>query len=230
MTNNSTNNQKPDDKVLTTSLFKAMFLSAILLGFFGVIGTLSVSSVYNLTAPTIEKNIQQKLLKTLSSVIPDNSYDNDLLSSTIEIGPSQLLSSQNKTIVYQAKLNNDIVAIAFKTTAPDGYSGNISILIGVLTNGNISSVRVISHKETPGLGDKIDIQRSNWIHSFENTNLDIPDKKHWKVKKDGGYFDQFSGATITPRAVVKAVYKALVYVKKNKQLLFEVNNLETVKE
>jgi len=223
MTNITTDKKQSINQFSAKSVIKAMFLSALLLTCFGILGTFSVSSVYKVTSPLIEKNIQKKLLQMLGSVIPETIHDNNLLNSTIEVAPSSLLSSKDKTTIYQAKLNNKVTAIAFKTTAPDGYSGNISLLVGVLKSGQITAIRVISHKETPGLGDKVDVERSEWIHSFEKTSLDTPDKAHWKVKKDGGYFDQFTGATITPRAVVKASYKALIYVDQHKQLLFELN-------
>ena len=103
--------------------------------------------------------------------------------------------------------------------APDGYAGAIKLLVGIRANGTLAGVRVISHKETPGLGDGIETKRSNWILGFNDTSLDKPDLHGWQVKRDGGQFDQLTGATITPRAIVKAVHQSLVYFKHNKQTL-----------
>lgn len=215
-------------KNITKPLLTSMGLSALLLALFSLSGTLMVSLVHEATKTQIDANYQAKLLRTLNTVVPSSLYDNDLLSSTLEIKEDQLIGNKGLTTIYQARLNNKATAIAFQITAPDGYSGEIKILIGILANGKVSSVRVISHKETPGLGDKLEIKRSNWINSFNLTSLDSPSKDKWKVKKDGGDFDQFTGATITPRAVVKAVYKSLQYVKKHHQKLFAIKARESL--
>lgn len=113
------------------------------------------------------------------------------------------------------------------TTAPDGYNGNIRLLLGIDFNSTILGVRVISHKETPGLGDPIEIEKSNWILGFNQKSLQRPDNEGWAVKRDGGDFDQFTGATISPRAVVKAVHTALLYFDAHKQALFDQPSMVT---
>jgi len=205
---------------MSSNLIRNMLISAGLLGFFGALGTSMVLGIHQVTKEKIDANIKANLLKSLNTIIPAQSYNNDLLQSTIQIPVSSLLGNDNATTVYQAKRDNKPVAVAFDITAPDGYSGDINILIAIKANGDISGVRIISHKETPGLGDKIEATRSDWITKFSDKSLKDPDEKQWKVKKDGGVFDQFTGATITPRAIVKAVHNALLYFQDNRKLLF----------
>ncbi len=204
-----------------TDLIRNMLLSAALLGFFGLLGTTMVLSVNLLTKEQIEKNIKADLLNSLNTIIIPSSYNNNLLERKLSIKPAAILGKRNRpTTVYQAFMDDKPIAIAFDIIAPDGYSGKIKFLIGITLKGEISGVRVISHKETPGLGDKIEIKRSDWITSFNQKSLKNTSKKNWNVKKDGGEFDQFTGATITPRAIVKAVHKALQYYKMNQSKLY----------
>jgi H+/Na+-translocating ferredoxin:NAD+ oxidoreductase subunit G len=203
-----------------TNILRNMLISASLLGVFGLVGTAMVLSVNLLTKDQIEQNIRQSLLKSLNSIISADSYNNNLLATSIEIPANKLLGKQTTTTVYQAWMDKSPIAIAFDIIAPDGYSGKIKLLLAIKRNGELSAVRVISHKETPGLGDKIEIERSNWINSFNDKSLENTSEKQWKVKKDGGIFDQFSGATISPRAIVKAVNKALHYYHQNQQYLY----------
>ena len=122
--------------------------------------------------------------------------------------------------VYRARSEGRPVAAAMKLRANDGYNGRIDLLIGVYANGEVSGVRVLSHRETPGLGDGIDIARSDWILDFNGKSLRSPEPAGWTVERDGGVFDQFTGATITPRAVVHAVRRALEYFEENRETLF----------
>jgi electron transport complex protein RnfG len=131
-----------------------------------------------------------------------------------------LLGNKKNIDVYRAKKNNQVIAVIIESVAPDGYSGEIKTLVGVDHEDKILGVRVITHKETPGLGDYIEIDKSQWIKNFDLKSLDKVSEKQWAVKKDGGDFDYVSGATITPRAVIKSTYKCLLYVKENKKRLF----------
>jgi len=130
------------------------------------------------------------------------------------------LGTQEPVTVYRARKHGQPVALFATPVAPDGYSGPIQLLIGVRADGALAGVRVLSHKETPGLGDGIDEKRSPWILAFTGKSLSDPGPDGWKVKKDGGAFDQFTGATITPRAVVKATHKFLEYVQTHREQLF----------
>ncbi len=213
----------------SSKIIKAMLMSALLLGFFGAVGTAMVGAVYELTEEQIALNTKLKLLESLNTVIAKGSYDNDLLEDTVEVKENELLANKGNTTVYQAKKEGKVIAVAFNVTATEGYSGDINILIGILSNSEISAVRVIDHKETPGLGDKIEVERSDWIKSFNHTSLIKPIESLWKVKKDGGVFDQFTGATITPRAVVKGIHKALQYFKQNKNVLLAQHEMQDKK-
>lgn len=157
----------------------------------------------------------EDLKASLAQVIPDELYDNDLLQSTV-IVPGDGLPNAQEIVVYVARKQGSTKAAAFRLTAPDGYSGNIDMVIGIDRNGEILGVRVIAHTETPGLGDKIEIAKSDWILSFNGRSLENPTIEQWAVKKDGGEFDQFSGATITPRAIVNAVRRGLLFFDKHR--------------
>ena len=133
---------------------------------------------------------------------------------------SDLLGNKQPTIANRARINNEPAAVIIEAIAHDGYSGDIKLLIAIKADGSISGVRVLAHKETPGLGDYIEIARDAWIKQFDNQSLASKTATQWQVKKDGGTFDYMAGATITPRAVVKAVHKALQYYAENKNMLF----------
>lgn len=183
-------------------------------------GAALVGLTFSETRDDIKHNEELTLLRKLNNIIPADTYDNNLLLDTIVIKPNFLLSTKEDTLVYRARKNGKNVAAVFTSIAPNGYNGSIQLLVGVKTDGTLSGVRVVKHRETPGLGDVVDISRSNWILGFNNRSLSNPNEKDWKVKRDGGVFDQFTGATITPRAVVKAVHNALLYFDKNQTMLF----------
>ncbi len=204
----------------TSTLVRNMIISAALLAGFGGLGTTLVVSTFELTEEQIEASEKANLLKNLNNILPKESYNNDLLATRLVVPADSLLGSDKPVTVYQAWKDKTPVAVAFPIVAHDGYNGDIHLLIAINVSGRISGVRVISHKETPGLGDKIDINKSPWILEFNGKSINDPKQKLWRVKKDGGVFDQFTGATITPRAVVKAVYRALDYFNDHKQWLF----------
>jgi electron transport complex protein RnfG len=143
-------------------------------------------------------------------------YDNDLIGSQRLLPANDLLGTSQPSAVWIARKGGQISGLVLEAIAPDGYGGDIALLIGVSVAGDILGVRVTAHHETPGLGDYIDIAKSGWIRQFDGRSLTQPESKLWKVKKDGGAFDSVAGATITPRAVVKAVRSALEYVDKHR--------------
>ena len=204
----------------STIQIKNIFITASLLTLFAAIGAALVGVTFIQTEDDIEYNEKLTLLRKLNNIIPAESYDNDLLLDTIIIKPSRLLSTKEESLAYRARKNNQNVAVVFSSIAPSGYNGSIHLLVGVNVNGTLSGVRVVKHRETPGLGDVVSITHSNWILGFNDKSLSNPDAKGWKVKRDGGVFDQFTGATITPRAVVKAVHNALLYFDQNQNMLF----------
>lgn len=198
---------------------KAIKKNANILAVFAIVCTAIVGLVHTLTKDKIEQQKQQQLLDRLSQVIDPNSYNNEIINDCIIIAPTEVSNTKGQT-AYIATYNELPIAMAITATAPDGYNGNIDILVGIKINGLISGVRVLAHNETPGLGDKIELKRHNWITSFTNKKIAEEPDPRWNVAKDGGMFDQFTGATITPRAVVKAVHKTLIYFNENKESLF----------
>ncbi|BBP46078.1 electron transport complex subunit G [Thiosulfatimonas sediminis] len=213
--------QKP---MFNSELVKAMSSSAGKLSGFVVLCIILLLTVRGLTAPQIVAAEKQKLLDGFNQVLPASRYDNDPLQDQLHLkDPEQLalLGAKTWVTVYRARNAGQPAGAIFQTIAPNGYSGNIVILVGVFPNGEISGVRVLKHAETPGLGDKIELNKNPWILSFNGRTLDASNLSIWAVKKDGGEFDQFTGATITPRAVVGAVQKALQVVNQMGERLYE---------
>lgn len=193
------------------------------LGLFAIVATTLVAYTEQNTRQQIKENERQALLDAINTLIPHKQYDNAILQDTIALPKTEELGTEETTQVYRARKQNQPVAVVLTVVAPNGYSGRIKMLVGIYYDGTLAGVRVINHKETPGLGDKIDASRSNWIKQFEGLSLENPTSAKWKVKKDGGAFDQFTGATITPRAVVKAVKASLEYFKNHREALFAKN-------
>ncbi len=187
---------------------------------FALVFTSLMAYVFNITKTPIEKSEAAARMALFRQIVPEHMHDNDLLKDNITIAPNDLLGNRQPTIAHRARINNAPAAVILEAIAHDGYSGDIKLLIAIKFDGSISGVRVLTHKETPGLGDYIDIAKGNWIKLFNEESLTKTSDEKWKVKKDGGQFDYMAGATITPRAVVKAVHKALQYFEANKQALF----------
>ena len=199
---------------------RSILKSAAALGLVAVIGTSLLTGVDALTADRIAAQERRVILEQLGQIIP-REYDNSLLEDRIVFSDDDHFPKGQLVTAYRARLNKQPVAVVLKFNAVNGYNGNISLLAGINFDGTLRGVRVISHKETPGLGDAIEVEKSNWINSFEGKSLKRPEPALWTVKRDGGSFDQFTGATITPRAVVDAVRLALEYFETNRQFLFE---------
>lgn len=206
--------------IIANPLIRKMLVSAVVLGVFAIVGTAMVSFTFENTKEQIAENQKQATLKSLHQLVPPNKHDNDLFTDTLEVSNLKLLGSKYPVTLYRARKNKKPVAAILTAVAPDGYTGKITLLVAINYNGNLAGVRVIKHKETPGLGDAIEIEKSNWITQFDTKSLTNPTKKQWKVKRDGGQFDQLTGATITPRAIVKAVHKALLFYKQQRDKLF----------
>jgi len=186
--------------------------NSIILGLFAILTTGVVVATANLTKGKIAEEKQNALKRSLFEVMPQERLDNDLLHDAIELQADPMLGTAESKQAYVARLHNDPAGIIMQVVAPEGYGGSINLLVGISAAGDITGVRVIPpHFETPGLGDNIEVQKSDWIMSFNGKSLTNLDEKGWHVKKDGGSFDAFTGATITPRAVVGAVHNALLY-------------------
>lgn len=155
----------------------------------------------------------------LEAIIPKEQHDNVLLDDALAVSDTKLLQLKQSKTIHIARKDGKVTAFIIPTRAPSGYGGPIHSLVGVNIDGSIAGVRVIQHAETPGLGDKVEVKKSDWVFNFNGKSLSNPDRAKWGVKKDGGDFDQFTGATITPRAVVRSIVQALEYFEQNKSQL-----------
>lgn len=188
---------------------------AILLGGFTILATALLIGGDIVTREPIAQRRSEDMKASISQVVLPELYDNNLLKNRIR------LTYKDKPIyVYRGTRNRKVTALAYPVSEY-GYGGEIVLMMGVDTSGTILGVRVLSHSETPGLGDRIEVKKTNWIKSFNGLSFAKLARNLWGVKKDGGHFDQFSGATITPRAVVRAVKSGLDFFAKNKAKLIQ---------
>ena len=199
---------------------RTILTSGLLLAVFAVIGTGLVSFTFEGTKQRIADNERRALLANINQLLPAEHYDNAIYEDRIYVVDRDQLGTKDPVAIYRARKQGRPVAAILMPTAPDGYSGAIRLIVGINYDGELAGVRVLAHKETPGLGDAIEVERSDWVHGFRHRSLGNPEEGRWKVKKDGGVFDQFTGATITPRAVVKAVYHSLKYFEAHRDELF----------
>jgi electron transport complex protein RnfG len=211
---NNTSKSTVEKSALTIAISK----NTKVLALFAIACTLAVGLVNELTKDRIKAQEQQQLLRTLHSIIEPNRYDNDIANDCIMVSSPELGSDNVKT-AYIARKSGQVIAVAMTSTAPRGYNGNIDFIMAINIDGTVSGVRVLKHQETPGLGDKIEIRKTNWINSFSGQKILSDDDNRWAVIKDNGMFDQFTGATITPRALVNGVKDTLNYFNKNKTML-----------
>lgn len=200
--------------------------NAFLLAVVALICVAILGLVNQLTQPKIAEQRLANKLAILNDVLPQNTASASLLADCILVTNPPLLGRPTPQAVYRLRDGQDISAFVIETTAPDGYSGNIDLMVAVTPDGTVLGSRVLNHQETPGLGDKIERRRSAWIDSFSGQRVSSDYKAQWAVKKDGGQFDQFTGATITPRAVVSAVYNAGLLVLQQPELASRPANCE----
>jgi electron transport complex protein RnfG len=209
LTNMSNTNNNSETEL---TVMKSVIKNATGLAIFAFITAGVIALTQQTTSFKIANNIAEAQARAL--------YDN---FTTRQLGNIKLLGPlDGNSQIYFAKKQGKIHTLIFPTVAPDGYTTAIKMLIGINIDGSLSGVRIVDHKETPGLGDKIDVKKSDWVFSFEGKSLTSPTVDNWKVKKDGGEFDQFTGATITPRAVVNAVKNILLFYDENSEALFQL--------
>lgn len=206
---------------MITQKHRQIWLSGAFLWMFAVAGTTLVALTEFSSRDAIVENERQLLLRNLYALLPQEKLDNDIASDRLQIPASDLLGTDAETTAYRARLGGEPVAVIFNSIAPNGYNGRIHLLVGIYVDGSLAGVRVVKHAETPGLGDAIEIRKSPWIRSFDGKSLEQPDRRGWAVRRDGGQFDQFTGATITPRAVVAAVRNTLLYYRQHGNRIFE---------
>ncbi|MEM8571772.1 MAG: electron transport complex subunit RsxG [Pseudomonadota bacterium] len=198
------------------NLRKTSALHGVMLGLFALVTALVLSLVHDLTARPISERISEDLYATLAQVIPPTRHNNDLAADPFLLTDAK----EGEVLVYRARRDAAVTAVAFKMNSV-GYAGRIQVLLGVDRAGELLGVRVLSHRETPGLGDKIEVEKSDWILQFNGMSLGKPETSRWKVRKDGGEIDQFSGATITPRATVEAIRRGLEFFARNEAALLD---------
>ncbi len=207
------------DTNLTAS--RSVLRNSLILGVFAMVTVGLIAVTQQGTAERIADSQRRVQMAALTEILPDAQHDNDLLEDTFDIFDRDHLRHTAPTQAYRGRMDGEVVAVILPVVAPDGYSGRIDLLVGVRADGTLAGVRTLAHRETPGLGDKIELQKSRWVLNFDGKSLSMPAPEDWGVRKDGGDFDQFVGATITPRAVVQAVYRALLYFEENRADLLQ---------
>lgn len=185
--------------------------TAFILFAFALAGTALLATAYFATRDPIAAAEEKEKLKLILETLPAGLFDNDVVADRVVLPPAELLGTSEPSHVYRARLSGQVSALVFEAIAPDGYGGPIKLLVAVRMDGELAGVRVVSHRETPGLGDYIEAGKSDWIAVFTGLSLTNTRPHEWRVKKDGGRIPYVTGATITPRAVVKAVHRTLEY-------------------
>ena len=199
--------------------------TAAILFVFVVLFTGLLSAAYLWTKPAIEASAAEEKMKLVDEVLPRPEYDNALLSDTLTLPPTPQLGLDEPSTLYRARKGGKPAGLVFEAVAPDGYAGKIRLLIALRADGTVAGVRVTQHKETPGLGDYIEVRKDKnkarpWITQFADMSLAQVTDSEWKVKKDGGRIDFYAGATVTPRAVSKAVLKAVKWATAHRDQIF----------
>ena len=205
----------------------AISRAALFLGIFAALAAALIAWTWATTKADIERSVRAAEARQLLEIFPANTHNNSLIDDRFIIDANTpLLELRGARSGYTVRQDDAVVGVILPATARDGYSGDIELLVGVTADGEIAGARVVSHKETPGLGDGIDTKKSPWIMSFDGTSLVSPSQPDWGVKRDGGAFDQFTGATVTPRAVVAAIRRTLEYQALHRDRLFEVDSTQ----
>lgn len=210
-----------ESSVLRISLRTATILLA-----FTVVFTALMAATYRATQPYLLASAQQEKLRSIGEVLPPGDYDNDLMADAVVLPPQAALGLEGDSQIWRARRQGQPVAVVFEAVAPNGYSGAIRLILAASADGKLLALRVTQHRETPGLGDYIDPRKDRnkarpWITQFNRLGFDEVSQAQWKVKKDGGHFDQMSGATISARAVTQASGKALAWARQHRAALFE---------
>jgi len=208
----------------------AMFRSGITLAVIAAICTALVALTYSLTAERIVANEQAWLERSLQPALSGLFYDSGVTESKIVIPPPHDLPGSEAAIIYRVYAEGAPVAALFVVSARDGYAGPIRILVGIDTMGVVTGVHVLEHRETPGLGDRVDSTKSDWVKQFNGHSLLDPEPTGWAIKGDGGQYDQLTGASVTPRAIIKAIKETLLYFEAHSEEIFAEVIPDTDKE
>jgi electron transport complex protein RnfG len=203
---------------------RAVVRSAISLALIGGALALALFALAQMTGERIASNRQGWIKQPLYALLEPGSYDNDLLADAVTVASPDLLGTDVPATIYRARRQGKPVAAVIRTIAPDGYRGPIELLVAIAWDGTLLGVQVVRHNETPGLGDAFETRDADWLEAFRGLSLSRPPQQRWTVRKDGGDFDAFTGATITPRAIVKAVRRALEFYGAQHDRLFAASN------
>jgi len=208
-----------------SSVLRISVRTAAIMLAFTLVFTALMAGTYKATEPLVAASALAEKLRLIGEVLPPGQYDNDLMADAIILPPQKILGLDAETRIWRARKGGMPVALVFEAAALDGYSGRISLILAVATDGRLLAQRVTAHKETPGLGDYIDPKKDRnktrpWITQFSNLGFDSVPQNKWRVKRDGGRFDQMTGATISARAVTNASGRALAWAVENRDKLF----------
>lgn len=206
--------------MVTAVTDRPIWKNGITLAVIAAICTALVALTWQLTAEKIESNKKAHLERSLQPALAGLFFDSSVTGSMLTIPPPHDLPGSDAAIVYRVYAGGAPVAALFAVTARDGYAGPIRLVIGIAVDGTVTGVRVIEHRETPGLGDRIETTKSDWVLQFDGHSLVSPDAAQWAIKRDGGNFDQLTGASVTPRAVIKAIKQTLGYFDTNHEAIF----------
>lgn len=199
---------------------RGILKNGVTLAAIAAICTLLVAATYRVTADRISANEQAWLERSLEPALTGVFFDGSVTEYKLELDPPHDLPGNDAAIIYRVFSESEPVAALFAVTARNGYAGPIRILVGVEVDGSISGVRIVEHRETPGLGDRIHQSRSDWVYQFDGRSLSDPVEARWLLEVDGGAFDQITGASVTPRAIIKAIRETLLYFDANREQLF----------
>lgn len=201
-----------DKRRITAPTVTLVIIAAVL--------TVGLVTFANVTRDRIARNNQAWIKQHLDALVPPQSYDNDPLTDTTEVTSPELLGTSSPVVVYRFRKAGLPVAVAARSIAPDGYRGPLELLVAIAPGGQLLGVQVIRHNETPGLGDAFENRDAGWLDKFRGLSLAKPPQQRWTVRRDGGDFDAFTGATITPRAIVKSVRRTLEFYQGNEDRLY----------
>ncbi|WP_210396056.1 electron transport complex subunit RsxG [Motiliproteus sediminis] len=203
------------------SLVSAIRTNSLGLSLFALITAGAIAVTQVMTRDSIAANREEAAARALYEIIPAERIDNDLLHDTVTLPRAQQVGSEGPLAIHLARKDDQVIGVIVPVIAADGYTGSIELIVGIEADGTLAGVRILRHQETPGLGDKVDLKKSPWVLGFNGERLQSDDDPGFAVKKDGGRFDQFTGATITPRAVVGGVKRALQLFRDNRAHLLE---------
>jgi electron transport complex protein RnfG len=199
-------------------------VGAVAIVVLAIAAAIALSVIDRATQSRVERNAQEWLIERLDILVPPTSRDNDVLTDKVIAVAPDLLGISRPVDIYRARKAGEPVAAILHTIAPDGYRGPIELLVAIDASGKLIGVQVVRHRETPGLGDAFENRDRDWLPKFRGRSLDDPPQQRWAVQADGGDFDAFTGATITPRAIVKAVRRSLEFYRAKDDTIFKAPN------